>query len=116
MARVVVLKFDEDDAANRFVEHMSNRMGAGALNQASVAIAYADVTHVFKVPTKFCECNVPLSAPKGTYGLGKKWGWWVHKGCGRPAPRPWSTERGFRQLLFSARNLLDEIRKKDNAA
>lgn len=113
MTHLVVLEFDDDEAARRFVDHMGNRSGATALNQASIAMAYSDLKYVFKIPTKFCECNVPNSAPKGTYGLGKKYGWWVHKKCGRPAKRPWGTERGVRQLLFSARNLVDDIRNRD---
>lgn len=113
MARVVLLEFEDDGAAERFVDHMSNRNGAGALNQASIAIAYSSVTHVFAKPVNFCKCNLPNKTPKGTFGKGKKFGWWVHKKCGRPLERPWGTETGLRTLLYYGRNLLDDIKNRN---
>lgn len=110
MARLVVLEFDDDQAADRFVAHMANRMGAGALNQASVAIAYSSVVGVFARPTKFCKCKNPNSK---NFTKSAKFGWWIHKPCSKPLPM-WGEPSAFQKLISSAYNLLP--RKKEDDA
>lgn len=109
MARLVILEFESDEAAERFVDHMGNRMGADTLNQASIAIAYADVTHVFAKPTKFCKCKNPRNFVRT-----KRFGWRIHEACKKPRPL---TGTAFKVFLFDANNLIDEIRnRKDTDA
>jgi hypothetical protein len=108
VARLVVLEFDDDEAAERFVDHMGNRMGATALNAASIALAYSDVIRVVAKPTRFCKCKNPQK-----FVQTKRFGWRVHEACMKPVPQPWSERRGLLQLLFSANELLDSIRSKE---
>jgi hypothetical protein len=116
MARLVVLSFDENEAAERFVDHMNNLMGAGALNQAAIVMAYASVEGVYAQPTKFCTCTETLGLKSGGkkghgWAKSKKYGWWVHTapGCSKPSKK-WGTNIGA--IVADAYNLLPSILKR----
>lgn len=102
--RLVILEFEDDKAAERFIEHMRNRTGPTAFNATALALAHADVTHLFAKPTKFCKCQNPKNFIKT-----KRFGWRIHEACKKPRPL---SGVGFRTFLFDAHNLLDELRKK----
>lgn len=108
MARLVVISFDDNEAAERFVDHMNNKMGAGALNQASIAIAYGHVEMLLAQPTMFCQCKNP--DPKH-FGRTKKFGWYVHRKCNKPTER---NGRSLRSILSTAYNLLPGVEEKKN--
>jgi len=71
MAKYVVVEFDSDEDAEGF---------AGTLEWEGHT-ATIRVAGVFKKPTMFCECP-PSNNPKSVRGA--KWGWWLHKDCGKP--------------------------------
>lgn len=71
MAKHVVVFFQNDLEADSFTETMQ-----GGSEDASMK-----VVGVFKSPTMFCECP-PQNNPKSVRG--QKWGWWLHKDCGKP--------------------------------
>jgi len=85
MAKYVLLEFNNDEEADGFTGMIVGASVTGSLT----------IKAVFKKPTQFCECVV--KSDKSVRG--RKWGWWVHKECGRP-------KRGIWQ---HPRNLLDPI-------
>jgi hypothetical protein len=90
MAKYVLLAFDNDDEADSFT---STIVDAGIASSLTVA-------GVYKRPTMLCEC--PGKDDKSVRGT--KWGWWLHKGCGKPKRgnvlHPWN-------LLFPGERLTD---------
>lgn len=112
MARIVVLEFDNDEAATRFVDHMNNKAGAGAINQAAVAMAHSDVVGVYGKPTQFCTCEAPPMV-RGAWGRSRKYNWWVHLACRKPTKR-WGTTLPI--LLGQAKDLLPEMKKAYDAS
>jgi hypothetical protein len=108
MARLVILEFEDNDAAERFTQSMNNRLGPGSLPQASVAMAYADVIAVFAKPTKFCECPASTKKSLSSFGKSKKYGWYVHRTCGKPTAR-WAANLNW--VLSLAKNLYPAILK-----
>lgn len=88
MAKYVLLTFDEDDAADQFVEaaqkHDLRRLVGDYIEEAE----WVDCTvrAVYKKPTKFCtgtdkpECR----GHKKGFTRGTKYGWWVCAACGKP--------------------------------
>lgn len=92
MARYVLVEFENDKDAEEFagaiergqkiVYPVPHPEEEGEYNVHSPSGNYR-VRALFAKPTKFCECTLgadeePVSA------RGKKWGWWVHRKCGRP--------------------------------
>jgi hypothetical protein len=122
MARLVVLSFDENEAAEKLVTRINNRMGVGSLNEAAIVMAYAHVEAVYAQPTKFCQCSGETLGLKGGgkkghgWARSKKYGWWVHTapGCSKPS-RKWGSS--VAAVIGGAYNLLPQIlkRKEDNA-
>jgi len=84
MAKYVVVEFANDEEADAFAATLAD---AGAASSLSVK-------GVFKKPTQFCTCP-----PSDKSVRGKKYGWWVHKDCGKPKRGQWQ----------HARNLLDPV-------
>lgn len=82
MAKYVVLEFEDDKDADGLVEGL-NAVGyiLSASENSSMWKTYPNVVGVFKKPTLFCECP-PQNNPKSVRG--QKWGWWLHKDCGKP--------------------------------
>jgi len=84
--KYVVLEFDSDDDADAFASTMQT-----VHEEPTQTIR---VRGIFKKPSQFCECP-----PSKTSVRGQKWGWWIHKDCGKPKRGQWQ----------HARNLLDPI-------
>jgi hypothetical protein len=88
MARYVLLSFDTDEKAERFLQYMGVKDGDD-IDTALAALEVFNYAHVegeYQKPTKFCECP-GLGRGNSNYkewAKGKKWGWWIHKPCGLP--------------------------------
>jgi len=95
MAARVVLFFDDDNEAKRFVRSVIEN-GHVDVDDGKwleeIHSAPARVEAAYKAPTKFCD-NADLHR-KGKTGSawtrGAKWGWWVCAVCGKPTER-WAT-------------------------
>jgi hypothetical protein len=92
VARYVLLEFDDNDGAEGFVAAAAQRGGIffGAAGTEPMTYGYADHTKmrvraVFAKPTSFCDCPNPGDRS----AKGKKLGWWVHAGCGKPKRGQW---------------------------
>jgi hypothetical protein len=94
--RYVVLKFDDNEAAERFV-------AAPVVLEGEV-----EVMALFAGPTQFCTCT----GSKGrihAWTLGQKYGWWVCKQCKKPAEATAGPYQQMRFVISQGRNLLDEF-------
>jgi hypothetical protein len=85
MARYVLLRFDDDDQADHFVEAIkqndvffSHKNPDGTGNYGY--ITGVQPVGVFQSPTKFCDCENKLAPSVRS----KKYGWWVHPHCRKP--------------------------------
>jgi hypothetical protein len=100
MAKYVVLAFDNDEDADSF--------SGTILHGGPSAVGTIQIAGIFKKPTLFCEC--PGVSDKSVRGA--KWGWWLHKDCGKPkrgnpqhprnliAPADMSPAQIMRQYLY----------------
>lgn len=97
MARYVLLEFEDNAKAKKFVERVNGSYEA-VESRANGIRARA----VWAIPTKFCECTRGLrrSFP---FTRGRKSGWWIHVECGRPT-RAWSSGNHWFDSI--GRNLL----------
>jgi hypothetical protein len=97
MAKYVVLAFDNDEEADSFSSTIINAGPAPEGSHQSL-----NVVGVFKRPTLFCECTT--KDDKSVRGA--KWGWWLHKACGKPkrgmTHHPWN-------LLHPGAKLTDNL-------
>jgi hypothetical protein len=80
MAKYLLLEFDRDEDAEAFASTLE------ADNTTIHAVG------MYKKPTLFCDCTD--SGEKSVFG--SKWGWFVHKVCGRPRRSVW---QGPKNLL-----------------
>lgn len=71
MARYVVLEFDDNDDAERYVKEDRWDIFCG------------DVIGVYAKPTKFCHC-VGSKAKRMAFTRTARFGWWVHVDCKKP--------------------------------
>lgn len=97
MARYVVIRFEDNKAAEDFVDQQKAADGVFG-DQETVALIPA--------PTLFCED--PFSQhgnKKAGYFRGKKYGWWVCSICGKPS-RLWGSN--YRAVVGAGKNLLEE--------
>lgn len=94
MARYVLVEFDNDAEAERFVNKIIQR--CIDLGVAKKSATYR-IRGFFAKPTKFCECGpIPESQVGMHITRGAKYGWVVHRSCKRARP-----------MAQSPRNLLD---------
>lgn len=105
MAKYVLLAFDNDDEADKFVEATQQRQGVLNDNDCPCypedgAHIKADVRGVYRKPTKFCSCT---SYKHRGFRRGTKYGWWVCAQCGKPTIG-WG--RGDHWFLALGKNLL----------
>lgn len=71
MARLVVLRFENDEEAEQFITQVKR----------GVMAASCTTEMMVQTPTLFCNC-----AYRGDgWRRGEKRGWWVHAGCGKPS-------------------------------
>lgn len=85
--KYVLLEFDSDDDADAFASTMQSVM-----EEPTQTIR---VKGIFKKPSQFCTCLKP--GDKSVRG--QKWGWWIHRDCGKPQKGQWQHPR----------NLLDPV-------
>lgn len=95
MAKYVLLLFDDDGAADSFVNVYSVREDA-------FSKVLPEVVGVYKKPTVFCDCIGSRKPPDG-WRKGSKYGWWICTMCGKP-----SEEWSKRMLDMMGKNLLNE--------
>lgn len=97
MARYVLVEFDDNAAAKRFVEKVNGEYGAVDGDHMT-----RRVRAVWAKPTLFCECEGKQKSSFG-FRVGEKSGWWVHSKCGRPT-KFWA--KGNHWFSSIGRNLL----------
>lgn len=76
MARLLVLRFEDDEFAEDFIK-------ASGRDTAILSDLYREYTieAAFQMPTKFCNC-----AHRGDgWRHSGKHNWWLHHSCGRPS-------------------------------
>lgn len=86
MAVYVLLEFDDNAQAKRFVEKVNGRWGTVAKDYLT-----RRVIGVWYKPTKFCTCatdGTKQARGSNPFFRAQKTGWWVHYPCGRPT-RAW---------------------------
>lgn len=89
MGRYVLLEFDDNVAADKFVEslQMAQEGTDGGVDRdfeaGMIAAAHSTVTAVFSKPGGLCKCEAQTKDSV----RGKKFGWWVCPDCKRPKPR-----------------------------
>jgi hypothetical protein len=120
MAVYVLLSFPDDAGAKDFVKTVVRRGQVQVVNErTSTWSVTADVLAAIKRPTQFCHCTGDgPGRHKMSYTQGKKYGWWVHAVCGKPAiawqhPRTDELSLGFNLLPDE---LLEEPKKRTRHA
>lgn len=71
MARHVVVEFDDNEAADKFIAKFAGKTSTR-------------VVGLFALPVKFCMCPTPTGYIKDEVVRGERFGWWVHVVCKRP--------------------------------
>lgn len=94
MGRYVLLEFDDDDAAERYVEKILGRAVEMSRKKGAKLVR---VRGYFARPNTYCECGIlsPLEQREQVV-RGVRYGWWVHRRC-----------RKARRGPHTPRNLLD---------
>jgi hypothetical protein len=100
MAKYVLLTFEDDAAADAFVNKVTETesVTTSAYHESELK---AFIRGVWKKPTKFCSC-IGAMKERG-FTRGRKYGWWVCTKCGKPTVG-WA--RGDHWFLSLGRNLL----------
>ncbi len=75
MGRFVGLYFEDNGDADKFIEEW---------NEPTDAISGRELVALFAVPTQFCECPHDDRTNPRRQVRGQKYGWWVHRDCGKP--------------------------------
>lgn len=97
MPRYVVIEFDDNAEARRFVEK------ANGAYEANLSRASRRVIGVWAKPTLTCECGGWTQRKMFAFYRSAKSGWWVHHDCGRPT-KNWARRDQWAWLI--GRNLL----------
>ena len=129
MARVVLLSFKENDAAEQFIASVlaaqdestpmaqmsQNIMAAGA-----IASACGVIEAMIARPTVACRCVIVGKSQRGTKSkfraLGERWvkserfGWLIHERCKRP--NYWVVKRFIDNMHVGYNDLLPELKAK----
>lgn len=117
MARIVILSFRDNDAANAVVKQLldtldPNQAGWGdkVAVLGTVLAASAKVEAVIARPTSPCRCPGSKTKPmRGEYHKTERFGWWVHK-CNKPH---YTIVRDFvTHMLGGSNNLLAEFEQE----
>lgn len=120
MARVVILSFENNAAANKFVKDLNASQNSDEVASSKVAemgliaMSYSKLEALLARPTLACECTKGLGIRSQQYkavaGFGKttKFGWWVHSACKRPTKLV--VDRFIHNLIISGgNNLLQQV-------
>lgn len=97
MARLVVLRFDDNKAAEEFVKAGVDNKVFIADERTNMLRITGEVVGLFGQPTMFCDCTLRKGRVKG-YSRGQRWGWWVCSACKKPT-RAWG---GHLQAVLGA--------------
>lgn len=102
MAKYVLVAFEDNIQADRFVEACQETGIMVVVNAADASLTHftPEARAVYQRPTKFCDCT---DGKNRKFTRGKKYGWWVHSGCGKPT-KAWANGEHWFQAL--GRNLL----------
>jgi hypothetical protein len=104
MAKYVLLAFDNDAEADKFVDIVvqDREVIAWSVGQdVTEAVPLpATVRAVYKKPTQFCHC---VRGKRDGFTRGKKYGWWVCDKCHKPT-KAWA--EGDQWYTSLGRNLL----------
>jgi hypothetical protein len=108
MAKLVVLRFEDDAEADEFC---NSKILYEEPYYHPVEATSVTVEGVYKTPTLFCECTDGGKA----WARGSTRGWWVHaltppdkSGCGKPSP---SWGENHRSVIGSAVNEIERPSK-----
>jgi hypothetical protein len=99
LARLVVLKFEDDDDAEEF----EGAAGGSALVIGDLYNSFS-VEGMFQAPTKLCDC----ADRSDGWRHSDKHGWWLHHGCGRPSVG-WA--ENLRAVIRSGKDLTERVSK-----
>lgn len=109
MAVYVLLTFDKDDDAKLFVNQLIEQRGVMDYTNAyceDYQMIPANLRGVWKKPTLFCTREKPGCSERSRgYTRGKKYGWWVCVGCGKPS---WRWAQGNAWFTALGTNLLPQ--------
>lgn len=75
MARLVLVEFDSDAAADAFIQKIDSQTEKGKKFR---------IVGLFAKPTRWCGCPQDDGYSKNEVVMGGKYGWWVHIKCRRP--------------------------------
>lgn len=103
MARLVVLSFEDNDEADRFV----NQAECSTVTSQDL-LDNCEVVGLFAFPTQFCENSGSGGCARGNKRIrgwtqGKKYGWWVCSVCHKPSG--YNREALFRPVVSQGVNL-----------
>lgn len=107
MARLVVLSFEDNEAAEQWVSETQDHDGRFLTGPEYGEIESSfDVVGFFALPTQFCDgqCYVEKDGRGPKFVQGEKYGWWVCLICHKPLDH----KALYRQVIAHARNLLPE--------
>jgi hypothetical protein len=96
MPRYILVEFDDNAQAKKFVERVNGHYGL-PLSERPFR-----VRAVWARATKYCMCT-RSSGKMWSFSRGMKSGWWLHSDCGRPT-RAWAT--GTHWFASIGRNIL----------
>ena len=77
MSRFVLLEFEDDDLAEKFIAKTQNHTEQGANYR---------VAGLFARPNIWCKCPFQIAGVNRPVNRGKKYGWWVCAWCKKPRP------------------------------
>lgn len=114
MARVVILSFTDNDAANATVQQLlasaeptQEGWGDRVAVLGTILASSAKVEAVIARPTAYCKCP---GNKRGEYRKTERFGWWVHK-CNKPSV--FIVRNFIKNLYLGYNNLLSDFEKKD---
>jgi hypothetical protein len=117
MARAVILDFKDNDAAEALIakldEAKADAHSGIPMELAAILCSSAEVKALLARPTRGCKCRGIKTNRnhKMAFTRTKRFGWFVHVGCNRPAQMV--VDRWWHNLTISAgNNLLEELRAK----
>lgn len=102
MARLVVLRFDDNEVADEFIKNGKDFLDSTYDN----FWGNVHVKGLYAMPTQFCDSGGGCSTGKRIqfWTRGTKFGWWVCKVCRKPAKT--TEEKTIRAVVSQGTNLL----------
>ena len=104
MARLVVLRFEDNDEAEEFVNAHKVYMADEKTNMHQ---AFPEVLGLLAMPTQFCEQGGCGKGRIKEFARGTSYGWWVCARCHKPSGKTTGAKL-WRTICSQARNLLPD--------